>query len=114
MALNEDGTDDSSAGKQWVPDDALEGMIMERTFHPDESNPKTVKRLMDENAPVVAMSIIHLALHSNSERTRLDAGRYIMDRILGRVGEELLPTEDSPIDKFVSEVMSDIEAVTGR
>lgn len=100
-------------GKAWVPDEALEGMIMEREYHPEESNPKTTKRLMDENAPVVAMSLIHLALHSGSERTRLDAGKYIMDRVLGRVGEELIPTEDSPIEKFVSEVMSDIEAVTG-
>ena len=111
MPRNEDGTDDTVSGKEWIADDALECMITEKSFHPGETNPKTAKRLMDENAPVVAMSLIHLAIHSKSERTRLDAGRYIMDRILGRVGEELLPTEDSPIDQFVHSVMNDIDAV---
>lgn len=111
MPYNEDGTNDEITGKQWLPDDALEGMIMERSFHPGETSPKTAKRLMEENAPVIAMSLIHLALHSNSERTRLDSGKYILDRVLGRPGEEIIPTEDSPIDKFVSEVLSDIEAV---
>lgn len=113
MSMNEDGSEDTVSGREWLPDDALEGMIMEKSFHPGESNPKTAKRLMDENAPVIAMSMIHLAIHSRSERTRLDAGRYIMDRILGRVGEELMPTEDSPIDKFISDVITDIEAVVG-
>lgn len=96
---------------EWVPDDALENMIMEREYHPGETAPKTSKRLMEENAPVVAQSMIHLALHSQNERTRLDAGKYILDRVMGRVGEEILPKEDSPIEQFISEVANDIDTL---
>ena len=100
-------------GKDWIPDEALEAMIMERTFHPDEGNKKTSRRLIEENGPIVTQAMIYLAIHSQSERIRLDAGKYLIDRDLGRVSEETMAEEDSPVTDLISSVLRDIEHING-
>lgn len=99
-------------GKPWIADEALEAMIMEREYHPKEDNAQTSRRIVNENAPVVVQSLIHLAIHSSSERIRLDAGKYLTDRVLGKVGEESSPSEDSPIVEFLKDVRYDIESLS--
>lgn len=94
--------DDDDEG--WVPDDALLALIMEKERFPGETNSKTATRLLDENAPIVAQSMIRLAIHSKSERTRLDAGKYVLDRILGPVSSPALASEDSPITQLINEI----------
>lgn len=106
--------EDFEEKEQWVPDAAIQSMIMEKQIHTGETNSKTAQRLIDENSPVVAMSIIHLAIHSRSERTRLDAGRYVIDRVLGRVGEAKEEDEDTPATLFAKSVMQDIQEVVMR
>lgn len=98
-----------SEDKGWIPDDALESMIMERSVHTKEDNKALSRRLIDENSPVVAHSMIWLAVHSPSERVRLDAGRYLLDRNLGRVGEEQGDQKDSPITELLESVLADID-----
>ena len=97
------------AGKEWIPDEALESMIMERSLHSGENNTAQARRLVDENIPIVAQSIIHLAIHSSSERIRFDAGRYLMDRAMGRVGEESVTPESTPISEFLESVLQDVD-----
>lgn len=97
-----DNFDDTSDG--WVPDAALENLVAERTLHPGETNPKTTKRILDENAPLVVQSIVNLALRSKSERTRLDAGKYVLDRVLGRVGDGQIDEDDDPLRNFFQDV----------
>jgi len=53
--------------------------------------------------------MIHLAIHSSSERIRFDAGRYLMDRAMGRVGEESITPESTPISEFLESVLQDVE-----
>ncbi len=109
---NMNSNNDSTDG--WVADDALENLVMERTLHPDESNEQTASRLMKENAPIVAQSILRLAMYSRSERTRLDAGKYVIDRVLGRVGDAIAIEDDSPISKFISEITEFVAASEGK
>lgn len=73
--------------EEWVPDSALNSLNMERTVNPSETPEQMAQRIFLENLPLAAQSIAHLALHSTSERTRLQASQYIVERNLGRVGE---------------------------
>src|SRR5882757_1757501 len=102
-------SDNQKPGKEWIPDEALESMVMERSLHEGENNVKTSRRLVDENLPIVAQSMIHLAIHSSSERIRFDAGRYLMDRAMGRVGEESVTPESTPISEFLESVLQDVD-----
>lgn len=98
-------------GKEWIPDDALESMIMERSLHSGENNVKTSRRLIDENIPIVTQAMLHLAIHSASERIRFDASRYLMDRSLGRASEESVAPESTPVSEFLESVLQDIDQV---
>jgi len=98
-------SDNQKPGKEWIPDEALESMVMERSLHEGENNVKTSRRLVDENLPIVAQSMIHLAIYSSSERIRFDAGRYLMDR----VGEESVTPESTPISEFLQSVLQDVD-----
>lgn len=89
----------------WVPDVALESLIAERTImYPGETNVTSAKRIIDHNLPLVTHMMVHLAVHSKSERTRLESGKYLIDRALGRVGAELADADAGPIADFISQV----------
>jgi hypothetical protein len=83
----------------WLPESAIEALNSERrTLYPDETQAQTARRLMQENSPGAALSIIQIALYSPNDRLRLDASKYVIDRVLGRVGEDLNQGEDSPLE----------------
>jgi len=98
-----------SESSSWLPDEALNAMIMERSVHRGEDNKGLSRRLLDENTPVATQSMIWLAIHSQSERIRLDASKYLIDRSLGRIGEEQTASEDSETTKFLESVLSDVD-----
>jgi len=103
-----DNFDDKSDG--FIPEHALDALVDERSLHPEETNEQTARRLLKENAPIVAQSLLRLAIYSKSERTRLDAGKYVMDRVLGKIGDDLNTGSDSPIDGFLNEVTEFVKA----
>jgi len=88
----------------WVPDAALEALKLEAEFHPTETPTELTTRLFEENAPQAAMSIVHAALHSMNERVRFDASKYVVERLLGRVGDSNPIGADNPLDKFFANV----------
>jgi len=63
----------------WDSDDALSSLKMERTVQGDETPTDQTKRMLEEAGPMAAASIIHVALHSANDNTRLSAARYIVD-----------------------------------
>jgi hypothetical protein len=71
-------------------DDLLSSIKMERTLGPagSESDEALARRIFKENAPLAAASIAKLALHGQSERTRLDASKYVIERVLGPAGND--------------------------
>lgn len=64
----------------WDSDEALEGLKMERAVQGDEDAETQTKRLLKEAGPAAAASIIHIALHSANDNTRLNAAKYITDK----------------------------------
>lgn len=61
----------------------IESAEMERTVHPDESHIERTKRILEEAAPVAAMSIVQLSRQAANENLRYRASTYILDRVLG-------------------------------
>jgi hypothetical protein len=73
--------------EKWIPDEALRALTLEARVRDDESTIERAKRLLTENVDVAAASTIWLARSSTNERIRLEASRYVMERVLGRAGD---------------------------
>lgn len=92
----------------WDSDEALESVKMERTINPHETNAQLAKRLFDEAAPGAAMTLVHLARHATNENTRLNAAKYVTERVLGRVdGDEA--GEATPLESLLQEFHDTLE-----
>jgi hypothetical protein len=59
------------------------------------------------------MQIVQIALTGTSERLRLDAGKYVVDRVLGPMGKET-HRADSPLDKMVRQMQKDAEEMANE
>jgi hypothetical protein len=94
---------------EWLPDEAVEALNTERTLT-QETAPEMTRRLFRDNAPGAATSIVHVALYGSNERLRLDASKYVVDRVLGRVGEDVIPDKDSPLEAMMKNMMQAAEA----
>ena len=103
-ADGEDSSFPSSDNKEWVTDDALAGLALERHLHPEEDEEATSRRLLRENVAIATQSLIHLAVHGSSDRLRLDASKYIIERVLGRVGDDAFGATTSPVESFVKDI----------
>jgi hypothetical protein len=58
------------------------------------------------------MSIVQIALYSHDERRKLDASKYIVDRLLGRIGEEKDTGATSPLESLLADVVQTAEDLT--
>lgn len=95
----------------WLPDEAIKALNVERrTLYANETPAQTARRLMHENSPGAALSIVQIALYGSNERLRLDAAKYVVDRALGRPGEDLGQGEDSPLDAMMKKMAAAAEA----
>jgi hypothetical protein len=88
-------------------------LAMERATHVDESTEDLTHRLFKENSPNVAMQLVNIALRGSNERLRLDAGKYIIDRVMGPVGKETYRA-DSPLDAMVRQMQRDAEDAANK
>jgi len=63
--------------------------------------------LLRKHASKAAQAVVDIALNSENDRVRLDAAKYIIDRTLGRVGEERQRDEDgrAPWEKVFDSVL---------
>lgn len=100
---NEDfGLSEAGLPDTWTSSAAAEALVHERSVRPDETHEAMGRRLLAENVGVAVMGIIHTAEHGSNERLRLDAQKYIVERVLGKVGDDAF--EVDPLAKFISEV----------
>lgn len=95
----------------WVPEEAIEALNMEKQVQPSETNEEMAERIFEENLPVAAQAICHLARNSGSEKMRFDAAKYVVERNLGRVVDPSgLRKEDDPLMKMMKDVTRDVVA----
>lgn len=88
----------------WVPDDVIAGLAMERQMFAEETEETSVRKIFRLNAPAAAAAVVHIALHGSNERLRLDASKYVVERVIGRVGDDVYG-ETNPVDDFISSVI---------
>lgn len=112
-ALNPKGLTDPREAQDWLPEEAVaalnqEQQIMDRVETPAQS----ARRLFQENSPAAALSIIHIAMYGSNERLRLDAAKYVTDRVLGRPGDDLLQDggKDLPLDALIKQMAGAAES----
>jgi hypothetical protein len=90
--------------RDWVSDEDLEALNMERSFRTDETTVQIAERLLQESAPAAAMAIVRLATNpATNDRVRLTAATYIIDRTCGKVGDTK-SSERSPWDDVYAAV----------
>lgn len=90
--------------KLWKQAEAQQVIELEQSVNPHETEEELAKRLLKEALPRAAMSIAHLSAHSNNERIRLDAAKYIVERNMGKLGE-YGNTEGDPWSEFLGDVV---------
>lgn len=86
--------------REWVPDKALEALNMEQGMS-EETPEELARRLLREGLPLAVSSLVHLSAHSTNERTRLDAAKSVIERNLGKPGDQA-PGKD-PLEKMFQE-----------
>jgi hypothetical protein len=75
----DDKPDPYTLSKAWVSDDDLDALKMDRTvFHQDSSPAAMARRILAENSPAAAMSLVKLALHGESDSVRLSAAKQVL------------------------------------
>lgn len=58
------------------------------SFYSDESQEALARRIFREALPAAACTVVDTML-GGSEKVRLDAAKYIVERNLGKIGEDL-------------------------
>jgi hypothetical protein len=105
--------DDDNLGRsdrEWVPDEALAALRMERDLTANgETEEALSRRLLREAAPQAALSLIHMATHGSTERVRMDASKYVLERVLGKVGDDAYGAASSPLESFLQNMTSAAE-----
>lgn len=104
----DDKPDPYTLSKAWVSDDDLDALKMDRTvFHQDSTPAAMARRILAENSPAAAMSLVKLALHGDSESVRLNAAKQVLafsfDQGSDGDGRE-------PWEILLDKVTSDVEA----
>jgi hypothetical protein len=104
-------TDDDLFGPDWDPKpEDVAALALERSVRPSESNPETAQRLFEESSPLAAQEIIRLATNRQAnERVRLDAAKYVVERSLGKLGNDTKPQAQNPWDDVIGVMAKDAE-----
>ena len=95
-----------------VDDDVLAALNMERQMNPGETEKELARRLMKENLPQVTMNVINTALHGSNDRIRFDASKYIMERVLGKIGDDTYETSKSPLEELFDDVTAFVNSAS--
>jgi hypothetical protein len=94
---------------EWVPEEAIEALNMEKRVNPAESAEDMAERIFEENLPVAAQAITHLAVHSGNAAIRFKAAQYVVDRKLGKLTDpsNLNKGDKDPLVAWMEEITSE-------
>jgi hypothetical protein len=110
--VDENGLLPNGMPADWCSDEAIAALNMERDMHPDETEEELTKRIFRENAAAAASRIVKVALTSPSERSALEASKYIVERTLGPVGQAGDAVD--PLKAFLNKVEQAANAGSGN
>lgn len=75
-----------------------------------ESTGQIAERMFAEHAVAAAASICQIAMYGQSERIRLDAAKYVTERVLGRVQDNPPKIDNDPYEKLMAECVKFVDA----
>jgi hypothetical protein len=83
--MTDDYEDQIAKRRAWVDDSDLEALMLERTsgMYKDgdtETPVEQANRLIRDNAPMAAMTLVRLAMHSENDTVRLRSATEILNR----------------------------------
>jgi hypothetical protein len=96
---------DSGAMEQALQDAVANKTLLNQPYE------EQTRSHLDQAAPAAARSIIGIALYSTDEKRRLEAAKYVVDRQLGRIGEEKQNSlQTNPLEDLLADVVQTAEA----
>ena len=69
------------------------------------------RRYLEENLPQAVLSIVKVARHSENDKLRFDAAKYIVERVLGKIADNS-STEKAAWEKLIDETEHTVPGVT--
>jgi hypothetical protein len=101
--------------KTWDPDLAIQELLAERAYDginlaaSDQGTTNEItKRILREAAPMAAKALVHLAQFADSDRIRMQAATYIVDRNLGRLGDNTVVAEKDPFEELLAKCIVEV------
>lgn len=113
MAYEGDDDTRDPFGDDWMPEDYEKALKGEQDLHPDEDPETTARRLLRENVTSAVMQIARTATHGSTDRIRLEASKYIVERVLGRVGDDSFEGAKGPVETFIDDVIEYAHSAKG-
>jgi len=108
-SLSEEVTEEAEATlnlpPEWVTEDELAALVEQKTEDRSQSDEDLARKILREGAPFVARGVLQIAVHSHSEATRLRAGQYVLDRVLGRPGDDLKSGGEDPLKELLNSLL---------
>ena len=113
MSTNTNADKELRRVASWIPEDALAEIAAERTKpeHDGETHQQYARRVMEESLPQVVKGLVFTAVHSTNDRIRLDAQKYLVDRVLGKPGEDASKKGLSSLETLFKNMEESAEAL---
>lgn len=100
--------------RDYDPDAALLACVEEHTVMGTSYESQT-RNTLEQAAPLAAQTIVNIAMYSVNEKLRLEAARYIVDRNLGRIGDERMDSaKSSPLEELLGDVVREAEHLIAK
>lgn len=86
-----------------VTEDQVKALAEERDITGDDEQAQA-ERLFKEHLPSAVLTIISLARNAASERVRMSAAQYIVERNLGKITDRTIAEEQDELRQLVQEL----------
>lgn len=83
---------------------------IEQSYYANETEEASARRIFRQALPNAAAGIVDIAMNSNNDRTRLTACQYIVERNLGKVGDDAAFAGDNALAAFVKGIEDDLKS----
>jgi len=92
----------------WVSDEEIKALAEERVIMGTDLE-QQAEEILKQNLPAIVQSVVKLARSAQSETVRLNAGKYVIDRNLGRISDPEPEGEDA-LKQFLGDVVSEVQS----
>lgn len=84
--------------------DELDAMKLDVSLYPNETEEQTARRLFREALPQAVLGLVDIATNSSNDRTRLTACQYIVERNMGKVGDDPAHVKTDILEGIVADL----------